>query len=139
MIEYQIQIRLHPESSGGWSVSIPLLPGVVSQGDTREEAIANISEAFRGAAESYLESDGEIPWLAVRFIPTADGDHEPLIIVEVEPPEIPAKHVEIRWFDNGYRATRDIKKGELCTTMKSRQDSLVDCPHCNGMGEKDTP
>ncbi len=60
MIEYQIQIRLHPELTGGWSVSLPQLPGVASQGDTREKATANISEAFKAAAENYLESDGEL-------------------------------------------------------------------------------
>ncbi len=91
MIEYQIQIRLHPEPSGGWSVSLPQLPGVASQGDTREKATANISEAFKAAAESYLESDGEIPWVSLEEIPWRDdADHDLFIVVEVEPPEIPS-------------------------------------------------
>ncbi len=135
MIKYQIQIRLHPERSGGWSVSLPQLPGVVSQGETREEATANIAESFKGAAESYLASDGEIPWVDMPISRAPDGDHDLFIVVEVEPPEIPVKPVEIRWFDHGYRATRDIKKGESCVTMKSMQDGSVDCPHCHGTGE----
>ena len=135
MIEYQIHIRLHPEPNGGWSVSLPQLPGVVSQGDTREEATANIAESFKGAAESYLASDGEIPWVDVPISRAPDGDHDLFIVVEVEPPEIPVKPVEIRWFDHGYRATRDIKKGEVCTTKASMKAGRSECPHCHGTGE----
>ena len=43
----------------GYSVSIPALPGCISQGDTFEEALKNIEEA----AELYLEDlkGSEIP------------------------------------------------------------------------------
>lgn len=48
-----------PEDEGGYSVSIPVLPGCLSQGETFEEALANIKEA----AELYLEDlkESEIP------------------------------------------------------------------------------
>ena len=48
-----------PEDSGGYSVTIPALPGCISQGETFEEALVNIKEA----AELYLEDlrDSEIP------------------------------------------------------------------------------
>lgn len=59
---YQCYIWLCPEADGGFSALAPCLPGVASQGETQEEAVANITEAFRGVAESYLES-GTIPWL----------------------------------------------------------------------------
>jgi predicted RNase H-like HicB family nuclease len=39
------------ERDGGFVVSAPALPGCVSQGDTRAEALANIAEA----AELYIE------------------------------------------------------------------------------------
>jgi predicted RNase H-like HicB family nuclease len=38
------------------------LPGTASQGDTEAEAIKNLEEAFRGAAQSYIERDGRIPF-----------------------------------------------------------------------------
>jgi predicted RNase H-like HicB family nuclease len=44
-------VILERESDGGFVVSVPALPGCVSQGDTREEAMANIQEAI----ELYLE------------------------------------------------------------------------------------
>jgi len=48
-----------PEETGGYSVVIPALSGCISQGDTFEEALANIKEA----AELYLEDlkESEIP------------------------------------------------------------------------------
>jgi predicted RNase H-like HicB family nuclease len=37
-------VILERESGGGYVVSVPVLPGCVSEGDTREEALANIRE-----------------------------------------------------------------------------------------------
>jgi len=42
---------LEREPDGGFVVSVPVLPGCVSQGDTREEALNNI----KGAVELYVE------------------------------------------------------------------------------------
>ena len=39
-------ILLKPEEDGGLVVSVPTLPRCISQGDTREEALANIREAI---------------------------------------------------------------------------------------------
>lgn len=44
------------EKDGGYSVSVPSLPGCFSQGDTFEEALENIKEAI----DLYLE-DEELP------------------------------------------------------------------------------
>jgi predicted RNase H-like HicB family nuclease len=49
----EIEIVLEAEEEGGFSVFVPSLPGCVSQGETREEAIENIKEAI----ELYLEAD----------------------------------------------------------------------------------
>ncbi len=50
--EFDVVLTL--EESGGFSVSVPALPGCTSQGDTREEALGMIREAI----ELYLESLG---------------------------------------------------------------------------------
>jgi predicted RNase H-like HicB family nuclease len=44
-------VVLEAESDGGFVVSVPALPGCVSQGDSRAEALANIQEAI----ELYIE------------------------------------------------------------------------------------
>jgi predicted RNase H-like HicB family nuclease len=44
-------VVLNQEPDGGFVAFVPALPGCVSQGDTRDEAIDNIREA----AELYIE------------------------------------------------------------------------------------
>jgi len=39
-------VILEPEADGGYSVICPAIPGCVSQGDSLEEALANIREAI---------------------------------------------------------------------------------------------
>ena len=46
-------VILEPQEEGGYTVYAPSLPGCISQGETREEAIKNIKEAI----ELYLEPD----------------------------------------------------------------------------------
>jgi len=41
----EIFVLFQEEKSGGFSVSVPSLPGCFSQGDTFEEAMNNIKEA----------------------------------------------------------------------------------------------
>ena len=55
---FQYTAVFEPEKVG-YSVTIPVLPGCISQGETFEEALKNITEA----AELYLEDlkDSEIP------------------------------------------------------------------------------
>lgn len=51
-----------PEPEGGFSVYATRLPGVASQGDTLQEAIDNIRDAFFTAIEVYLTEHASIPW-----------------------------------------------------------------------------
>jgi predicted RNase H-like HicB family nuclease len=41
-----LQILLEHSSNGGYIVTVPALPGCSSEGETREQAIANIEEAI---------------------------------------------------------------------------------------------
>ncbi|MCO5163176.1 MAG: type II toxin-antitoxin system HicB family antitoxin [Mesorhizobium sp.] len=47
----KLRIVLEPSPEGGFTVFVPSLPGCVSEGDTRDEAMRNIREAV----ELYLE------------------------------------------------------------------------------------
>jgi predicted RNase H-like HicB family nuclease len=40
-------VVLEQEEDGGYVVSVPALPGCVSQGDSRAQALANIHEAIQ--------------------------------------------------------------------------------------------
>ena len=47
----KIKIYLEPSEDGGYTAIVPSLPGCISEGDTKEEALRNIREAI----ELYLE------------------------------------------------------------------------------------
>lgn len=46
-----LRIVMEPSEEGGYAVFVPSLPGCISEGETREEAVANIKEAI----DLYLE------------------------------------------------------------------------------------
>lgn len=48
-------VILREEEEGGYSVQCVELPGAISQGDTREEALDNIKEAIHGFLEAFPE------------------------------------------------------------------------------------
>lgn len=54
-------ITLYPEPDGGYTVMLADLPGCMSQGDTLEEAVANIKEAQIAWIETAWECGDEIP------------------------------------------------------------------------------
>ncbi len=51
------QVLIYPGEDGYWVVECPSLPGCISQGSTRKEAIANIKEAIELYISS-LQDDG---------------------------------------------------------------------------------
>ncbi len=51
------QVVLHPGEDGYWVVECPSLPGCISQGETKDAAIANIKEAIKEYVAA-LEEDG---------------------------------------------------------------------------------
>ena len=47
----KLKIILEPSEEGGYTVLVPALPGCISEGNTKDEALKNIREAI----ELYLE------------------------------------------------------------------------------------
>ena len=73
----RFRVILEPNELGGYTVTVPLLPECISEGDTKEEALANIKEAIELYMKS-LEADGEP-------IPTEEAVEEAVIEVTVDP------------------------------------------------------
>ncbi len=42
----RLKVVLEPSDEGGFTVYVPSLPGCISEGETEEEALANIQEAI---------------------------------------------------------------------------------------------
>lgn len=55
------QVVLHPGEDGYWVIECPSLPGCLSQGKTKEEALDNIKEAIQLYIEALKEDNISIP------------------------------------------------------------------------------
>jgi len=54
-------VVLEQEEDGGFVATVPALPGCVSQGDSRDEAITNVREAIALYIEDCRESGEAVP------------------------------------------------------------------------------
>lgn len=57
----QYTVVIEPADDGSCSVWVPDLPGCVSSGGTREEAVRNIAEAIRGHLETLRAHGEQVP------------------------------------------------------------------------------
>ena len=66
----KLRVILEPSEDGGYTVTVPALPGCISEGDSREKALANIAEAVQLYLEPVeddvlLSRDAEVVEIAV--------------------------------------------------------------------------
>ncbi len=54
-------VILEPQEEGSFTVTVPALPGCISEGETREEALHNIKEAIELYIEVLKEDGKPIP------------------------------------------------------------------------------
>jgi len=59
--QMKYRIIIEQDEDGAFVVECPSLPGCISQGKTRKEAIENIQDAIRGYLESLNKHDEPIP------------------------------------------------------------------------------
>ncbi len=57
----KFRVLLERDEDGFYVAQVPALPGCISQGKTREEAIENIKDAIRGYLESLKKHGEPIP------------------------------------------------------------------------------
>jgi len=55
------RVLIEPDEDGVFVAEVPSLPGCISQGSTRAEALANVQEAIEGYLESLKAHDEPIP------------------------------------------------------------------------------
>lgn len=60
-MEYKIPLLLTPQVEGGYTVTSPLLPELVTEGDSLEEALENVKDAFAAVLELYQEMGRSLP------------------------------------------------------------------------------
>ena len=60
-MEYKIPLLLTPQVEGGYTVTSPLLPELVTEGDSLGEALENVQDAFAAVLELYQEMGHSLP------------------------------------------------------------------------------
>lgn len=58
---YKIPLILARQPEGGFTVTSPLLPELVTEGDTAEAALANIQDAVAAVVEIYQDLGRRLP------------------------------------------------------------------------------
>ena len=69
----EFEVVLEPQDEGGYTVYVPDLPGCVSEGETREEAVRMIKEAIEGYLDSLSKAGEPLPRPADRERVTVGG------------------------------------------------------------------
>ena len=67
----KIPLILSPQPEGGYTVTSPLLPELITEGDTVAEAVANAEDAFAAVVEIYEDRGRPLP--SSIYVDAADG------------------------------------------------------------------
>ncbi len=60
-MNYKIPLMLSPQPEGGYTVTSPVVPELVTEGDTLEEALDNAKDALAAVIEAYKELGRSLP------------------------------------------------------------------------------
>ncbi len=60
-MNYKIPLVLQPQPEGGYTVSSPVLPELITEGDTVDEALANAKDALVAVIEAYQDLGRPLP------------------------------------------------------------------------------
>lgn len=58
---YKLPLVLEPQPEGGYTVKCPILPELVTEGNTPEEIQENVADALRAVLEIYEDEGRELP------------------------------------------------------------------------------
>jgi len=58
---YKVPLILTPQPEGGYTVTSPVLPELVTEGDTLEQAIGNVQDALEAVIETYEDLHKPFP------------------------------------------------------------------------------
>jgi antitoxin HicB len=58
---YRVPLLFDPQAEGGFTVTCPALPELVTEGDTLAEAFANAQDALAAVVELYADQGRSLP------------------------------------------------------------------------------
>ncbi len=60
-MHYKLPLVFEPQPEGGFTVTSPLLPELVTEGDTLEDALENVRDALVAVIELYRDMGKALP------------------------------------------------------------------------------
>jgi len=73
VIQAGIEYEFEPAEEGGYVASVPLYPSCVSQGETFEEALANVEDALKETLAAAKELGLDIPGELTSLVEGSQG------------------------------------------------------------------
>jgi antitoxin HicB len=58
---YKVPLMLCPQPEGGYTVTSPVMPKLITEGDTVEEALAHVQDAMAAVVELYEDLGRPLP------------------------------------------------------------------------------
>jgi len=60
-LAYRIPLVFEPQPEGGYTVTCPILPELITEGDTIAEALVNVEDALTAIIEAYEDLNRPLP------------------------------------------------------------------------------
>lgn len=77
---YKLPLVFDPQPEGGYTVTCPILPELITEGDTVNEAMANASDALTAIIETYEDLGRPLPTALKRMT-----DDQPISVETLVP------------------------------------------------------
>lgn len=61
MTHFKLPLVFDPQPEGGFTVTSPLLPELITEGDSLEHALVNVRDALAAVIEAYQETGRMLP------------------------------------------------------------------------------
>ncbi len=59
---YKLPLVLEPQPEGGWTITCPVLPELITEADTLDEIVPNVSDALAAVIEIYEHLNKPLPY-----------------------------------------------------------------------------
>ena len=60
---YKLPLVLDPQPEGGWTITCPILPELITEADTLEEVAPNVADALAAVIEIYEYMKKPLPYV----------------------------------------------------------------------------
>lgn len=65
---YKLPLVFEPQPEGGYTVTCPILPELITEGDTIAEALENVKDALLAIVEAYQDLQRPLPAVLQRIV-----------------------------------------------------------------------